>query len=246
MFSKHLFPGTLLSLMLIITGCQAAPGTASGGLAQKQDSLAKVVAKMHEEFEMLKIGLEKRGVSLDQIRAEIEAENKVWDIPVGTSPIDGNVKAPITIVEFSDLQCAYCARIAPHIQELVRKYPQQVRVIFKHFPLNFHTLAPPAHAAMMAAQNQGKFWEYRYALAPHFRNLKDSTFLAVAQQVGLKMDQFRREMVLDAAKQARINEDIALGTRIGVQGTPNFFVNGKRQDRFSPALIDKMVADLPK
>jgi len=121
------------------------------------------------------------------------------------------------------------------------KYPNDIKFVFKHFPLSFHTSSPAASAASMAAQNQGKFWEYRYALAPHFKDLSPAVFEQVAKEVGLDMAKFKKDMVLDAAKQARIDADFQLGVKVGVQGTPNFFVNGKRQDRFSPQLIEEML-----
>jgi protein-disulfide isomerase len=200
---------------------------------------------MNEEFEILKIGLEKRGVSIAQIKAEIEAESKVWDIPVGASAILGNANAPITIVEFSDFQCPYCSRIAPYLDSLTRKHPDKIKMIYKMFPLSFHKDAPAAAAAAMAAQNQGKFWEFRFAIAPKFKELTPETFIAVAKQIGVKdIEKFKKDMVLDATKQARIDEEIKLGVQIGVQGTPNFYVNGKRMDRFSPEMIEDMIKNL--
>ena len=232
----------LLALFLVVVSCNATVGDSH--LGSKVDSLANSLQKLTEEFELLKWGLEKRGISIDQIRAEREAENKVWDLPVGTSPSIGNPKAPITIVEFSEFQCPYCSRVAPYLDSLLKKYPKELRLIYKHFPLSFHKDAPAAAAASMAAQNQGKFWEFRYALAPHYKELNDSTFLKVARQVGLNMEKFKKEMVLDAAKQARIDADFQLGVQVGVQGTPNFYINGKRQDRFSPDMIEKMIQEL--
>lgn len=232
----------LLALFLVVVSCNATVGDSQ--LGSKVDSLAKSLQKVTEELELLKWGLEKRGISMDQIRAEREAENKVWELPVGNSPSIGNPKAPITIVEFSEFQCPYCSRVAPYLDSLLKKYPKELRLIYKHFPLSFHKDAPAAAAASMAAQNQGKFWEFRYALAPYYKELNDSTFLKVARQVGLNMDKFKKEMVLDAAKQARIDADFQLGVKVGVQGTPNFYINGKRQDRFSPEMIEKMIQEL--
>jgi len=232
----------LLAFFLVSVSCNATVGNSS--LQAKVDSLNKVVGKMSEEFEILKWGLDKRGISIPQLKAEMEMENKVWDIPQGNSPVIGNPKAPITIVEFSEFQCPYCSRIAPYMDTLMRKYPDKLKLIYKHFPLSFHANAPSAAAASMAAQNQGKFWEFRYALAPYGKELNDSTYIKIAKQIGLDVERFKIEMALDPSKQARIDSDIQLGIKIGVQGTPNFYVNGKRQDRFSPELIEKMIKEL--
>ena len=231
-------------LVFSLTACNeaAAKGGSNTGLEAKVDSLSTVVKTMNDEFEILKYGLDKRGISLEQIKAEMEQDNKVWEIPDGNSPVFGNTKNPkLTIVEFSDFQCPYCSRIAPAIHDLMLKYPNDIKFVFKHFPHSFHTSSPAASAASMAAQNQGKFWEYRYALAPHFKDLSPAVFEQVAKEVGLDMAKFKKDMVLDAAKQARIDADFQLGVKVGVQGTPNFFVNGKRQDRFSPQLIEEML-----
>ena len=157
-------------------------------------------------------------------------------------PICGNPKAPkLTMVEFSECQCPYCSRIAPVMKELNEKYPDKIKFVYKHFPLSFHNNAKAAAAASIAAQNQGKFWEFRYALAPHSRELSDSTYIAIATEIGLDVEKFKKDMVLDSAMEARIDKDFKLGVQVGVQGTPNFYINGKRQDSFSPALVEKLL-----
>lgn len=239
---KSIFFAASIVLVLSLTACNAAtPG--SGASQSKVDSLATVVKTMSDEFEILKYGLEKRGLSIEQLRAEKEADEKVWDIPDGQSPTFGNLKNPkLTIVEFSDFQCPYCARIAPVMQDMMKKHGDQIKFVFKFFPLSFHKDAPAAAAASMAAQKQGKFWEFRYAVAAHNNELSPETFEKIAKDVGIKnIEQFKKDMVLDAEKQARIDADFQLGVKIGVQGTPNFFVNGKRQDRFSPDMIEEML-----
>ncbi|NLB62876.1 MAG: thioredoxin domain-containing protein [Fibrobacter sp.] len=244
--NKKIF--ALLSIVFFAVSCNSVPqsGAAMGNLQQKYDSLAQVVAQMHEEFEIVKFGLERRGASMADMKAELDAERKVWDIPVGQSPVAGKADAPITIVEFSEFQCPYCARVAPMIEEIVKKYPNEVRLVYKHFPLTGHNNAPAAAAASIAAQNQGKFWEYRYALAPYYRELIPETFIKVAEEVGLDMEKFKKDMELTPEMQARIDEDFKLGASVGVNGTPNFYVNGRKSNRFSPELIDQMVADLRK
>ena len=238
------FPLALSAALLFsLSACnQASAGSASSNA--KLDSLAAEVATMHEEFEVLKYGLEKRGLSIEQMKAEMEADNKVWEIPDGNSPVFGNTKNPkLTIVEFSEFQCPYCARIAPAIHDLMDKHKDEIKFVFKHFPLSFHQDAGPAAAASIAAQEQGKFWEFRYALASHNRELNPETFKKVAKEVGLDMAKFEKSMALDSAKQKRIDEDFQLGVKVGVQGTPNFYINGKRQDRFSPELVEKLLKE---
>ena len=234
-------------MAILVSSFVACNQASAGGSFNQQarlDSLEKEFKQVKEEFEVFKYALEKRGISLEQARAEMEADNKVWDIPDEDSPVFGNTTNPkLTIVEFTEFQCPYCSRIAPVMQDLNKKYPDKIKFVYKHFPLSFHSNAKAAAAASIAAQKQGKFWEYRYALASHSRELGDSIYVAVAKEVGLNIDQFKKEMVLDSAMSARIDKDFQLGVKVGVQGTPNFYINGKRQDRFSPDLVEKMLKE---
>ena len=231
-------------LVVGLVGCNQASAGGSFNQQARLDSLEKDFKVVKEEFEIIKYALDKRGISLEQARAEMEADNKVWDIPDEDSPVFGNTKDPkLTIVEFTEFQCPYCSRIAPTMKELNQKYPDKIKFVYKHFPLSFHANAQAAAAASIAAHNQGKFWEFRYALAPHSRELSDSMYIAVAKEVGLDIEKFKKDMVLDSAMMARIDKDFQLGVKVGVQGTPNFYINGKRQDRFSPDLVEKLLKE---
>ncbi len=237
----------IVALAVCFAGLVACNQASAGGSFNQQarlDNLEKDFKQVKEEFEIIKYALDKRGISLEQARAEMEADNKVWDIPDEDSPVFGNTKNPkLTIVEFTEFQCPYCSRIAPVMKELNEKYPDKIKFVYKHFPLSFHSNARSAAASSIAAHKQGKFWEYRYALAPHSRELGDSIYVEVAKQVGLNIEQFKKDMVLDSAMNARIDKDFQLGTEVGVQGTPNFYINGKRQDRFSPELVEKLLKE---
>ena len=228
-----------------LVACNQASAGGSFNQQAKLDSLEKKVAELESNLEAVGYILEKRaGMSIEDAKKEMEEANKVWDIPDEDSPVFGNTKNPkLTIVEFTEFQCPYCSRIAPVMQELNKKYPDQIKFVYKHFPLSFHANARAAAASSIAAQKQGKFWEYRYALAPHSRELSDSVYLAVAKEVGLNIEQFKKDMVLDSAMNARIDKDFQLGAQVGVQGTPNFYINGKRQDRFSPDLVEKLLKE---
>lgn len=233
------------ALIFSLSACSSAAQSGSTKkLSNQVDSLSKELATLKADFDVLKYGLEKRGISIDEIRIEMEQANKIWDIPDAESPVFGNTKNPkLTIVEFTEFQCPYCSNVASVIEGLMKKYPNDIKFVYKHFPLSFHANAPAAAAASIAAQNQGKFWEFRYALAPHFRDLTQETFEKVAKEIGLDMEKFKKDMVLDSAKQKRINEEFQLGVKVGVQGTPNFYINGKRQDRFSVELVEKMLQE---
>ena len=238
---------TIVAMAILAASLVACNQASAGGSFNQQarlDALEKDFNQLKDDFNVIVYALDKRGITLEQARAEMEADNKVWDIPDDNSPVFGNTKNPkLTIVEFTEFQCPYCSRIAPTMQELNKKYPDQIKFVYKHFPLSFHANAKAAAAASIAAHKQGKFWEFRYALAPHSRELSDSTYLAVAKEIGLDVEKFKKEMVLDSAMEARIDKDFQLGVKVGVQGTPNFYINGKRQDRFSPDLVEKLLKE---
>jgi protein-disulfide isomerase len=228
-----------------LVACNQASAGGSFNQQARLDSLEKKVTELESNLEAVGYILEKRaGMSIEDAKKEMEEANKVWDIPDEDSPVFGNTKNPkLTIVEFTEFQCPYCSRIAPVMKELNEKYPDKIKFVYKHFPLSFHSNARSAAASSIAAHKQGKFWEYRYALAPHSRELGDSIYVEVAKQVGLNIEQFKKDMVLDSAMNARIDKDFQLGTEVGVQGTPNFYINGKRQDRFSPELVEKLLKE---
>lgn len=241
---KHISIVAMAFLVVGLVGCNQASAGGSFNQQARLDSLEKNFNQLKEDFDVIVYALDKRGISLDQARAEMEADNKVWDIPDEDSPVFGNTKDPkLTIVEFTEFQCPYCSRIAPTMKELNNKYPDKIKFVYKHFPLSFHANAQAAAAASIAAHKQGKFWEFRYALAPHSRELSDSMYVAVAKEVGLDIEKFKKDMVLDSAMMARIDKDFQLGVKVGVQGTPNFYINGKRQDRFSPDLVEKLLKE---
>ena len=147
-------------------------------------------------------------------------------LDLARAPVRGQEQAPVTIIEFSDLQCPFCARVTPTLQELMKQYPDQVRWVFKSFPLGFHADSPLAHAAALAAQRQGKFWEMHDLIFANQRNLKRDNLLAEARSLNLDMDRFTADLDSAEVKQ-QLEADKKEGEGLGVNGTPAFFINGK-------------------
>jgi protein-disulfide isomerase len=150
----------------------------------------------------------------------------VGDLDLSKAPARGQPDAPITIIEFSDLQCPFCARVTPTLRELMKQYPEQVRWVFKNFPLDFHADSPLAHSAAMAAARQGKFWEMHDLIFSGQQNMKRDSLLAEAGSLNLDMARFTTDLDSDELKQ-QIEVDRRDGLRLGVSGTPAFFINGK-------------------
>jgi len=146
------------------------------------------------------------------------------------SPALGDKSAPITIVEFSDFQCPFCAKSVQTIKELRLKYGGQVRVVFKQFPLENHPAARPAALASVAASKQGKFWEYHDMLMSKQGEWsmavdKESVFASYAGALGMDRERFLKDM-RDESSGMLINRDIRQGAGLQVNTTPTFFING--------------------
>lgn len=164
------------------------------------------------------------------------------------SPRKGGAQAPIVVVEYSEYQCPFCKRAQSTMAELEEKYGDQVSFVFKHFPLAKHTQAKPAAIASIAAERQGKFWEYKHALFEHQKDLRtEGIFEQIATEVGLNLEQFRKD-IADPEIEAQIKADVAQAKLLGVTGTPCFFVNGYKLKGAKPLdafvdVIDRELAD---
>ncbi len=159
--------------------------------------------------------------------------------------IRGDVNAPITIVEFSDFQCPFCSRFHDTMNEVMENYPNQVRWVYKHFPLDsIHPYAREAAEASECAGEQNKFWEYNDELFDNQLKIRSSYFPKAAESVGLNIKQFNK--CLDSGKYAdKVEEDYQEGIGLGVRGTPGGFINGKEIGGAQPySVISEMVNDL--
>jgi protein-disulfide isomerase len=138
----------------------------------------------------------------------------------------GPQNAPVTIVEFADFQCPFCNRTTETIKQLEKKYPGQIRVVFRDFPLAFHENAAKAAEAGSCAQEQGKFWQMHDKLFANQASLKPAALKNYASEIGLDAAQFNQ--CLDSEKYTRKwQSDRDEGESYGINGTPTFFVNGR-------------------
>jgi predicted DsbA family dithiol-disulfide isomerase len=143
-----------------------------------------------------------------------------------TRLVRGDAEAPVTIMVFSDYQCPYCVRAEPVLAEVLERYPDQVRVVHRHFPLdNIHPFARPASEAAMCADEQGKFWEYHDGIFARQGKLEDGSFAEIGSAVGLDADDFKR-CVEERRYKDFVEADFVAGGEAGVSGTPSFFLNG--------------------
>ncbi|MBV9303164.1 MAG: thioredoxin domain-containing protein [Acidobacteriaceae bacterium] len=147
-------------------------------------------------------------------------------IPTGGSPVLGQQNAPITLVEFSDFQCPYCAAAAPELEAVLKAYPTQAKLVFKQFPLEMHSRAALAAAAAIAAQRQGKFWAMHDAMFSARDNLSRDNLISLAQKNGLDLKRFQEDLDSTEVQEA-VTRDVQDGDRAGVTGTPTLFINGQ-------------------
>jgi protein-disulfide isomerase len=113
------------------------------------------------------------------------------------------------------------------IQQVLDQYPDKVKLVVKNFPLSSHKFARKAAQAAMAANAQGKFWEFRRRLFENFPSLNDVKILGIAKGLGLDMTRFTKDMNSRSVRDF-VARDVVNGRQIGVRGTPSIFVNGKR------------------
>lgn len=134
----------------------------------------------------------------------------------------------VTIVAFSDFQCPFCVRGAQVMEQVLKAYPDQVQLVFRHLPLSFHVHADLAARAAEAAGVQGLFWPMHDLLFEHSRQLDPDLIEALAGRIpGLDVAQWRMD-VKSPAIRAAVDADKAEAARIGARGTPNFFLNGHK------------------
>ena len=149
------------------------------------------------------------------------------DIATAGAFAKGPADAPITLVEFSDFHCPFCKRVEPTVKQVLMKYEGKIRFVYKDFPID--SLHPQARAASEAARcagEQGKFWEFHDKIYAGEPDATPPTLQLYAQQVGLDATKF--EGCRSTRKyQAPVQADIAQGTKLGVNGTPGFFINGR-------------------
>lgn len=153
------------------------------------------------------------------------------EIDTAGSPARGPADAPVTIVLFDDFQCPYCAKLVPTLKQVEQLYPEQVRIAFKHYPLGMHKFARPAALAALAAERQGKFWEYHDQLFANYNQLDTAKLNEIATNLQLDLARFNKDQA-DPALAARIDQDMREAQQLGVRGTPAVFINGRQlQDR---------------
>jgi protein-disulfide isomerase len=173
-------------------------------------------------------------------------EHKLLDdpiqIPTQGAPVIGPANARITLVEFSDFQCPYCSKAAAQIADILKAYPNEVKLIFKQYPLDTHPQARISAQAALAAHQQGKFWQLHDLLFANRTKLSRAAIEGWAQQTGLDMRRFNTDLDSSVIKKT-LERDIADGDKAGVEGTPTVFIDGQRYNGDLDLAVIKPVLD---
>jgi len=171
----------------------------------------------------------------------------IAEVAIDGAPTRGPENAPVTLVEFSDFQCPYCGRVQSVLQKIRETYKDQVKLVYKDFPLpQLHPQAPKAAEAARCAREQDKYWDYHDRL---FQDAKDLTPDKLKRYAAdLQLDTAAFDACLDSGKYAAaVRQDMAQGAELGVNSTPSFFVNGRFLSGAQPfsafqALINEVLA----
>ena len=128
----------------------------------------------------------------------------------------------------------------PVLEQVLEKNPNQVKLVFKNFPLRNHKFAMPAAIAALAAEKQGKFWEFHDLLFKDYNRLNEQKIKEIAQQLNLDMEKFEKDRK-DPRIRAMINRELSEGNRAGVRGTPTVFINGRLLRNRNPAGFQELI-----
>ena len=190
-----------------------------------------------EARERLRLDLESQA-RMKHYRAGLEALRKKWAVKLsfpppqfvtelddGVSPVKGAAKPLVTIVEFSDFECPYCSEVQTALRQVMASYGKDVRLVFKHLPLEGHRNSLPAARAAYCAGEQDRFWQFHDALFTS-RNLSAALFEEIASDLGIGMEKFRACLNSEHSRSAVV-KDIESARLFRIESTPSFIVNGK-------------------
>lgn len=170
----------------------------------------------------------------------------IQEINIEGSPFKGPENAPVILTLFTDFQCPYCAQVGPQLEEVLKEFPKDVKLVYKSFPLRNHRFAVDAAKAAIAAHNMGKFWEFHDLLFQNYSKLNKEKINEIREQLKLDQKEFEKH-VNDPKTMAMVRSDYEDGISAGVRGTPSLFINGKQvKNRSTEAIKADIRAELQK
>lgn len=215
----------LVGLLCLVLSWSPSAQAASGTNPQLERQVLQIIREHPEVIlESLQAYQLQQQNQLQQTREAFLQDLKTDALKViGESPTIGAPKAKILLVEFSDFQCPYCAEAHKTLKDLLAKHHNDIRLVYKHFPLSsIHSEAIPAAKAAWAAFGQGKFWEYHDALFTHQQELSEKLYIDIAKHLNLDLKRFEQDRQIASTA---IQKDLKLATKLGLSGTPFFIIN---------------------
>jgi len=153
-------------------------------------------------------------------------------ISIEAHKVRGNPKGPVFLTVFSDFECPFCAEVRHILDDLLKVFPDTLKIVFKHFPLSIHEFAVPAAEASECASDQGQFWAYHDLLFERIEDLYktknvNNVFFGLAKELKLNETQFQ-QCLESGVKKALVTSDKNEGKKFFVSGTPTILLNGKK------------------
>jgi predicted DsbA family dithiol-disulfide isomerase len=206
--------------------------------AYKQNASFFASMSPDEARERLRLDLENQA-RMKNYRAGLEALRKKWTVSIdfsppvfvselddGVSPAKGSANSRVTIVEFSDFECPFCNQVQSTLKQIMESYGRDVRLVFKHLPLDGHRNAFPAARAAYCAAEQDRFWQFHDALFSSAQDLSPPALQKIASDLGLGQERFQTCLNSEQSR-AAILKDLEAAKLFRIDSTPSFIVNGK-------------------
>lgn len=201
-----------------------------------------------KDFLVSQKALQARAQLVEELKAKSAAIKVMLDPPrytvatTAVDPVRGVASAPVTIIEFSDYQCPFCARVNPTLEQVRKTYGDKVKIVFKDFPLPNHPQAPKAAEAAHCAGEQGKYWELHDHMFANQRALNVPELKQYAATLGMDATKFNQ--CLDSGKHAGlVAAGTAQGEKMGVNSTPTLYINGRALIGAQPFEAFKQIID---
>jgi len=212
-------------------------------IVRNNDSSAKITYELAKALNEKNTGRIAE-VPIDQKIPEVMGSKKVDGVTVGTNPIKGMVSAPVLMVEFSDFQCPFTKGFYQQtFPQIEKEYIStgQVKFVYRDFPLNFHQLAKPAAILARCAGEQGKYWQMFDKLL-RGNSLDNEIFRKYTQELNLNLNLCEKCQNMPEINEA-VDSDIKDAVKLGVEGTPTFFINGRLVSGAQPYQVFKKIIE---
>jgi protein-disulfide isomerase len=189
------------------------------------------VARLHKEMRAVRSGVQKiiKNLDINKTSTRKPPDTRVYNVTIGDSPMLGKADAPITIVEFADFDCPYCLKEISKLKQILKEFPDDVRLVFKHYPLKKHVKAKPAHVAAELAKREGgheAFWKMHDTIVANIKHIEIADLRKYVQEQGLDLAKFNEAISSSDNMDNLLQQDMQEARKCNVTGTPTILVNG--------------------